>query len=275
MNSVLGVRPSLFVCNLKLALTIVKVGRIQLRRYASHCSSSFQTLIVLLSVGDMWKFHRGMTRPYFSRDKISHFDIFDQHADTVISIMKQRIAGGYSVDFQVSSPQSALCISPDFLPVLKMHAFLQDLIGRFTMDSATEFLFGSCVHSLKANIPYAHNVAFPPPPQSNSDQAAETANRFIEAFSKSMFYIAEREHLGIVWPLYEMFCDKTKAPMKIVSAYLDPIISAAVEKKRAAEMLKLKTARLEGEVEAETLLDELLRSTSGEYTYVCDGLLGV
>ncbi|KAJ7509584.1 cytochrome P450 monooxygenase pc-1 [Mycena galericulata] len=187
---------------------------------------------VFNSDGEMWKFHRAMTRPFFSRDKVSHFDIFDHHADAVIAIMKERMHGGFSIDFQ-------------------------DIIGRFTMDSATEFLFGSCVDSLKANIPYAHNVAFPPP-QSRGAQA-EAANKFIEAFNEAMQAIAEREHLGYIWPLYEIFHDTTKAPMEIVSAFLDPVIRAAVEKKRVAEALQTEKT---GEVEAETLLDELLQSTS-------------
>ncbi|KAJ7103825.1 cytochrome P450 [Mycena epipterygia] len=186
---------------------------------------------VFNSDGEMWKFHRGMTRPFFSRDKVEHFDIFDHHADAVIALMKERIRGGYSIDFQ-------------------------DIIGRFTMDSATEFLFGSCVDSLKANIPYAHNVRFPPPQSTSA--GAQTANKFIEAFNESMQAIAEREHYGHVWPLYEIFHDTTKEPMKIVSAFLDPIIRAAVEKKRAAEAVVGEKA----DIEAETLLDELLNSTS-------------
>ncbi|KAJ7097193.1 cytochrome P450 monooxygenase pc-1 [Mycena belliarum] len=186
---------------------------------------------VFNSDGEMWKFHRAVTRPFFTRDKIEHFDIFDRHADTAIALMKERIRGGFSVDFQ-------------------------DLIGRFTMDSATEFLFGTCVESLKANVPYAHNVAFPPP--QSRDAAAQTANTFIGAFNQSMQVIAEREHLGHIWPLYEIFTDKTAAPMKIVNAFLDPVIHAAVERKRIADAI----ATEKREVEAETLLDELLNSTS-------------
>ncbi|KAJ7853332.1 cytochrome P450 [Mycena olivaceomarginata] len=186
---------------------------------------------VFNSDGEMWKFHRAMTRPFFSRDKISHFDIFDGHAEDVISIIKQRTRAGYSVDFQ-------------------------DLIGRFTMDSATEFLFGTCVQSLKANIPYGHNVAFSPPQSSSAK--AQTANKFIEAFNESMQVIAEREYIGAIWPLFEISRDKSAAAMKIVSAFLDPIIAAAIEKKRAAEGI----ATEKGDVEAETLLDELLSSTS-------------
>ncbi|KAJ7148564.1 cytochrome P450 monooxygenase pc-1 [Mycena crocata] len=188
---------------------------------------------VFNSDGEMWKFHRNITRPYFSRDRISHFDIFDHHADVVINILKQRIRAGYSVDFQ-------------------------DIIGRFTMDSATEFLFGSCVDSLKANIPYPHNIAFPPPQSASAD--AQTANKFIEAFNESMQVIAEREHLGHIWPLFEIFHDKSAEPMKVVSAFLDPIIRAAVEKKRAAEAMTMKEKT--AEIEPETLLDDLLNSTS-------------
>ncbi|KAJ7754646.1 hypothetical protein DFH07DRAFT_1029108, partial [Mycena maculata] len=151
--------------------------------------------------GEMWKFHHIMTRPFFSRDKVSHFDIFDHHADTVISIMKERMRGGYAIDFQ-------------------------GIIGRFTMDSATEFLVGCCVDSLKANIPYVPNVLFPP------SQSRGEVNKFIEAFNEAMQAIAEREILGYIWPLYEIFRDTTAEPMKIVSAFLDPIVRSAVEKKQ-------------------------------------------
>ena len=33
---------------------------------------------VFTSDGEMWKFHRGMTRPFFSKDRIAHYDIFDR-----------------------------------------------------------------------------------------------------------------------------------------------------------------------------------------------------
>lgn len=42
-----------------------------------------------------------MTRPFFSRDRISHFELFDRHAETAITHMKQRLREGYAIDFQV------------------------------------------------------------------------------------------------------------------------------------------------------------------------------
>ncbi|KAF9492647.1 cytochrome P450 [Pleurotus eryngii] len=84
---------------------------------------------VFSSDGDMWKFHRSMTRPFFSRDRISHFDLFDRHADAVIAKIKERARAGIAMDFQ-------------------------DLMGRFTLDSTTEFLFGACVNSLQVETPF-------------------------------------------------------------------------------------------------------------------------
>ncbi|KIK16470.1 hypothetical protein PISMIDRAFT_15795 [Pisolithus microcarpus 441] len=51
--------------------------------------------------GEIWKFHRSMTRPFFSKDRISHFDIFEKHAEDVLNQAKARLQEGYPVDFQV------------------------------------------------------------------------------------------------------------------------------------------------------------------------------
>ncbi|KAJ7459777.1 cytochrome P450 [Mycena latifolia] len=192
---------------------------------------------VFNSDGEMWKFHRSMTRPFFSRDRVSHFEIFDRHADLLIQLLKTRMRTGYAIDFQ-------------------------DLVGRFTMDSATEFLFGSCVNSLHASLPFPHNAAFPTP---ESDSAhAQVAIAFSAAFNESMMRISNRARIGWAWPLVEMWSDSTLQPMKIVSAYIDPIIHEAVEKKKLANSLRdKKLEKADDEVaEGETLLDELLNVTS-------------
>ncbi|KAF7299062.1 hypothetical protein MIND_00854500 [Mycena indigotica] len=193
---------------------------------------------VFNSDGDMWKFHRTLTRPYFSRDRISHFETFDRHADQVIALIKNRMKTGYAIDFQ-------------------------DLIGRFTMDSATEFLFGSCVHSLHASLPFPHNASFVAP---EADPVhARVAMEFMEAFNQTMWHTANRARVGWTWPLMEMWYDKTAAPMEIVSAYIDPIIKDRLEKKRVADALKQDLDKKELEedsAESMTLLDDLVGMTS-------------
>ncbi|KAG1719007.1 hypothetical protein EDD22DRAFT_791947 [Suillus occidentalis] len=56
---------------------------------------------VFNSDGDGYRFHRSMTRPFFSKDRISHFDIFDKHTEDAISQLKIRLRDGYPVDVQV------------------------------------------------------------------------------------------------------------------------------------------------------------------------------
>ena len=54
-----------------------------------------------LLLDELWKFHRSMTRPFFSKDRISHFDNFDRHATDALQRIKDRMREGYAVDWQV------------------------------------------------------------------------------------------------------------------------------------------------------------------------------
>lgn len=130
------------------------------------------------------------------------------------------------------------------------------------MDSASEFLFNSCVDSLKANLPYPHNSASPPPQSTSA--AAQAAIKLTDAFSAAMVRVSEREVLGRIWPLFEIFSDKTAAPMKAISEYLDPIIHAAMEKKRLAGPKE----KMDEDGEGLSLLDDLLNTTSGAHAPV-------
>ena len=51
-----------------------------------------------------------MTRPFFSKERISHFDIFESHADDAIQQTKDRVDAGFAVDFQASLSPSPPCI---------------------------------------------------------------------------------------------------------------------------------------------------------------------
>lgn len=49
-----------------------------------------------------------MTRPFFSKNRISDFDNFDRHTEDTISAIKARLAQGYPIDFQVGIPDLIL-----------------------------------------------------------------------------------------------------------------------------------------------------------------------
>ncbi|KAJ7284578.1 cytochrome P450 monooxygenase pc-1 [Mycena rebaudengoi] len=190
-----------------------------------------------LMAREMWAFHRSMTRPYFVRDRVRHFDIFDRHAEKTMALIKSRMQQGLAVDFQ-------------------------DLISRFTMDSATEFLFGQCANSLSASLPYPHNVS--PIPAMEDLTSSQDADSFPAAFAEVMLQIAFRERVGWVWPLFEMFSDRTAKPMKTVDKFLDPIIRSAVERKKRNKRDEVPAFEDGDTGDDATLLDELLKSTTDQ-----------
>jgi hypothetical protein len=128
----------------------------------------------------------------------------------------------------------------------------QDLISRFTLDSATEFLFGHCVNSLSASLPYPHNVVSPRNDLSSNPD-------FASASAKVQDVGAWRVKFGPLWVLTELFGDKTRASMKVLDEFLDPILTDAVRKAKD----KPPNSELNEVDEDGTLLDHLVKRTSG------------
>lgn len=172
-----------------------------------------------------------MTRPFFTKDRISHFDIFDRHALRTLDILRARLASGYAIDFQ-------------------------DLVSRFTLDSATEYLFGHDIRSLDGTPPYPYGVT--PPPFSTRDQDKTDPDRFPEAFGAAQLKIAVRVRLGEKWPLVEFWKDQVKELRDVCKEVLEPVLDEAIRKRR-------ELPREKGE-EAETLLEHLLDYTQGQGT---------
>jgi len=170
-----------------------------------------------------------MSRRFFAKDKISHFDNFDRHADLAISKLRGRFREGVAVD-------------------------IQDLFCRFTMDSASEFLFGSDVQSLSADLPY------PSTARAATSRKVHSSDSFADAFQKAQVASAARSRFGQFWPLFEFWESKVEKEMQTVFDYVDPIVRRAIEAKTAKELSKAE----EGEDEDETLLEHLVKLTDGK-----------
>lgn len=179
--------------------------------------------------GEMWKFHRSITRPFFTKDRISDFANFDRHAQDAIKKAKDRLAQGYSIDFQ-------------------------DLVGRFTLDSATEFLFKHDVHSLDAPLPYPPNT--PSAAKNSSIFTNHPSNLFVKSFVRSQEVIARRNTMGSSWPLLEFWKDTVAADRDILDLFLQPLLEKGFEEKKS----KIGDSK----VIPETLLDHLVDQTSDE-----------
>lgn len=182
---------------------------------------------------ELWKFHRSMTRPFFHKDRTSDFEMLDRHASAAIYRMRQRFGKGYAIDFQ-------------------------DLVSRFALDTGCDFLFGTNVRSLFDTLPVPHNL---PPHRRGSRGRTTSAQAFSESLSSAQMTVSERFKLGWLWPLTEMWEDKTARSMRVVGKVLDPIVQDAIEEHHAkqAKGPHWKTAAPPRD---ETLLDHLLGVTT-------------
>ncbi|KAF8585830.1 cytochrome P450 [Ramaria rubella] len=177
---------------------------------------------VFNSDGDMWQFHRKMTRPFFSKERVTDLILYERKAAIALQKMQERFDIGYAVNFQ-------------------------DLVSRFTLDSAAEFLLGASVNSIDSPLPLPHNASGSIE-QSTFTSTAST--RFARAFSAAQVGVLSRMELGNIWPLPEIFGDKMKTPMEEIKGFIDPIVRNAMKKQEFG-----------GIKDEETLLGHLLDVT--------------
>lgn len=188
-----------------------------------------------------------MTRPFFSRERVNDFAIFARHADAAVACIAARLQEGCAIDFQ-------------------------DAAARFTLDSATDFLFGTCLNSLGAGLPYPENFKSRSG-SSPGGRILSTAERFSRAFSEAQWEISTRSRLGDTWPLWETFHDRTRKPMEIVDAYIEPILKKALMNQKTYLEAKGAAQEKGGVIvdntnqdvrDDETLLDHLVKHTDGK-----------
>lgn len=132
------------------------------------------------------------------------------------------------------------------------------MASRFTLDSATEFLFGKNVCSLSAGLIY------PPSSPLSKDVAFENhpANKFAHAFSNAQIATGYRGRFGSAWRLSEFWTDRVKKHMDVCYKFIDPILKEALEKSK--ENVDEKADAKDREIkEGETLLDHLVNYTEG------------
>lgn len=145
---------------------------------------------------------------------------------------------------------------------LLLLTLLQDMASRFTLDSATEFLFGKNVCSLSAGLTYPASSPL------SKDVAFENhpANKFAHAFSDAQIATGYRGRFGSAWRLSEFWTDRVKKHMDVCYKFIDPILKEALEKsKMSKENDDEKSDTKEREVkEGDTLLDHLVNYTEGK-----------
>lgn len=132
------------------------------------------------------------------------------------------------------------------------------MASRFTIDSATEFLFGKDVRTLSAGLLYP-----PSSPLANAPMSLNhPSNVFVDAFMTGQHLTALRGRNGPTWPLMEFWKDKVKPCRKVVNEFIEPILTEALAK--PATGADTTDAKDESELEDDqTLLTYLVRHTNG------------
>lgn len=136
---------------------------------------------------------------------------------------------------------------------------LQDLISRFTLDSATEFLFGKDVRSLHAGLPFPPTSGL-----SKSDLGVPNpADAFAKSFLEAQNLSATRGRYTSAWAIFEIFQDKVAVPMKVIDDFIQPILKDALEKQAEKKAQGVELGNEKQVADDETLLGHLVNLTDG------------
>lgn len=131
--------------------------------------------------GDFWAHSRAMIRPNFTKDQVANLDAFEGH---IRDLFKKIPRDGSTVD-------------------------LQELFFRFTIDSATEFLFGESVNTLR--------------------HADSAAGEFATAFNRAQDDASARFRLGFLRNFPTKSKKEADQAIKICHAFVDQFVQQAIE----------------------------------------------
>lgn len=171
-----------------------------------------------------------MARPFFAKDRISDFELFERYSDSTLSIIASRSSNQTPVE-------------------------VQDLFARFTLDAASEALFGQTLDTLHGSLPQ--------PGQKGGLSGKGSApmdefGAFAQAFEVSQEIIVERTRRGYYWPALQLFKDDVEPHSRVIDRFLKPMISKVLENQQ-----HMKKAGLMSSVEQSTFLEYLADKTEG------------
>ncbi|KAG8962385.1 hypothetical protein FRC05_005356 [Tulasnella sp. 425] len=189
---------------------------------------SFLGTGIFASDGERAKFHRAIARPYFARERISDYECFGRHTEKLLAIIQAHSSSDTPID-------------------------VQDVFSRFTMDAAEEFLFG--------NRDFA-TLDLPLPKPGQTEESAKGSalegvfGKFVQAFEQGQTNCVGRLGKGNYgWTIVEFFKDKQVPIVRTMEDYLNPLVMAAIARKKEME------SRGEESKEHESFLDHLAAST--------------
>jgi hypothetical protein len=131
-------------------------------------------------------------------------------------------------------------------------------MSRFTLDSASEFLFGMKLDTLSQPLPVPGNVKLGPKGSMPIDGGTEF-DEFTAAFEHVAVVTTQRGAQGEIWPLLELFGDKTEDAIATIMTWLDPIVERTI-----TENQRRKERGVATDASENAFLDFLASKTDGK-----------
>ncbi|KAK1594659.1 cytochrome P450 [Colletotrichum navitas] len=140
---------------------------------------------IFVTDSEKWRSSRALLRPNFAREQVADLDMLEAHVQTLFKLLPQD--GVTPID-------------------------LQENFFRFTLDTATEFLFGQCVHSQSRHL--------------NKSQGTDS----LEAQFENSMFIVQKEAANIIGlgPLARIARIKSQKHVDIVFRYVDRLVERAL-----------------------------------------------
>ncbi|OCH86634.1 cytochrome P450 monooxygenase CYP63 [Obba rivulosa] len=180
--------------------------------------------------GEEWKKGRTMARPFFSKDRISDFELFERVSAPALDLIAARAERSQPID-------------------------AQDLLSRLTLDVGSKFLFGTELDLLSRPLNEPGRVKLGPKGSIPIEGHSEL-DPFTEAFETVAVRITRRGAQGPTWPLKELLSDATDDPIDQILEWIDPLVRRALERKEANRKAGITSTADEG-----VFLDFLASST--------------
>lgn len=122
------------------------------------------------------------------------------------------------------------------------------MYARFTLDAASEFLFGQNMDTLSGMLPVAGHTIMSAKGSATTDEFGS----FVQAFETTQTIVSERARRGYFWPVAELLHDKVEAHMDIINGWLNPIIERVLVHK-----MRMKKAGVQVTADQSTFLEYL------------------
>ncbi|THH32681.1 hypothetical protein EUX98_g1506 [Antrodiella citrinella] len=174
-----------------------------------------------------WKVHRAMARPFFSRDRVTDFEVFDRHADQALSVISSLASSQAPIE-------------------------MQDLFARYTLDAAAEALFGEKIDSVNGTLPVPGQTSM----SAKGSLTTDEFGAFAQAFEMAQQVIVTRTHEGYFWPAFQLLKDDIQPHVDVIDKWIEPIIARVLANK--AQMRK---AGLSSQIDSCTFLEYLAENT--------------